>query len=71
MWLVLLFGRPPGTREFVLDTVFSSVPLVLLIAGVWFLLRRRAHRTERTSRLARMVDAYERAEETDRDDREG
>jgi preprotein translocase subunit YajC len=53
----------------VLNALFSVIPLVLLVAGVWFLLRRRARRTERNGRFARMVDAYDRGE-TDRDSQE-
>ena len=50
-----------------LNALFSVISLVLLVAGVWFLLRRRARETNRDGRLARMVEAYE---QTDRDDRE-
>lgn len=69
--MVPLFGSlPGGGLGFVLNALFSVISLVLLVAGVWFLLRRRARETNRDGRLARMVEAYEQAEQTDRDDRE-
>lgn len=72
MRLVPLFGSLPGGSTLLLELLLSVIPLVLLAAGVWFLLRLRcrARETERTGGLARMVEAYEQAEQTDRDDRE-
>lgn len=71
MRLVSLFGSlPGGGLGFVLNALFSVISLVLLVAGVWFLLRRRARETDRDGRLAQTVAAYERADETNSDDRE-
>ena len=68
--LVPLFGSlPDGGLGFVLNALFSVIPFLWLVAGGWFLLRRRARRTERNGRFARMVDAYDRAE-TDSDSQE-
>jgi len=69
--LVPLFGSLPDGSTLLLELLFSVIPFLLLVAGVWFLLRlrRRAHETERTSRLARTVEAYEHGE-TDRDNEE-
>ena len=70
--LVPLFGSLPDGSTLLLELLLSAVPLVLLAAGVWFLLRlrRRARETDRDGRLAQTVAAYERADETNSDDRE-
>jgi|GEM_PF-2422419 len=64
-----LFGSTPDGSTLLLELLLSVVPLVLLVAGVWFVfrLRRRARETDRTGRLAQTVEAYERGDETDRD----